>query len=255
MKDIFIVIIFFCIFKYLFMKTYYINLKIINIPYKPKIPKILFQTYYNKKNIPSKVYKNIKKYAPDYKHYILDDNDGIKFIQKYYGQNLVNVFNNINNGAHKADLLRYCLLYKYGGVYLDIKTELTNPLNKLIKDESAFHSVLSIMGDSIYQGVIFTPPGNEIFKKCINTIIKNSNPFNYLLFTEDLYSHILKDINKSKLYPGLNKGNYNYYLFQEKCEKDKNMCYDGLDRYGLCCFIYDHDKEIIKSRYADFPWK
>ena len=50
-----------------------------------------------------------------------------------------------------------------------------------------------------------------------------------------------------------NKSN-NYYLFQENCDRNKNNCYDGLDKYGFCCFIYDNNNKIIKNRYADYPW-
>ena len=47
---------------------------------------------------------------------------------------------------------------------------------------------------------------------------------------------------------------FNYCLFQEKCTKDKLDCYDGLDRHNLCCYIYEGNERLIKSRYADFPW-
>ena len=39
-----------------------------------------------------------------------------------------------------------------------------------------------------------------------------------------------------------------------KCTKDKLDCYDGLDRHNLCCYIYEGNERLIKSRYADFPW-
>ena len=57
---------------------------------------------------------------------------------------------------------------------------------------------------------------------------------------------------------GVNKNveniNNNYYLFQEVCSKDESLCYDGLDRHKLCCYICEGGERIIKSRYADFPW-
>ena len=49
--------------------------------------------------------------------------------------------------------------------------------------------------------------------------------------------------------------NIDYYLFTEKCNKNANDCYDGLDKYGLCCFVWDGGEKIIKTRYADYPWK
>ena len=42
----------------------------------------------------------------------------------------------LNVGAAKADFWRYCILYKNGGIYLDIDSEITNSLDQLIlKDD------------------------------------------------------------------------------------------------------------------------
>ena len=37
------------------------------------IPKVIVSTYHDKSKIPSKVYENIKQYAPNYKHIIYND--------------------------------------------------------------------------------------------------------------------------------------------------------------------------------------
>ena len=31
-------------------------------------------------------------------------------------------------------------------------------------------------------------------------------------------------------------------------------CEDGLDKYNKCCYIYDNNEKIIKTRYSDYPW-
>lgn len=82
------------------------------------IPKIIFQTYYKKEKIPQKVYDNISKYCKGYEHCIYDDKDCIEFLTKYFKKNVVDKFNELE-GAHKADLFRYCVLYIYGGIYLN----------------------------------------------------------------------------------------------------------------------------------------
>ena len=79
----------------------------------------------------------------------------------------------------------------------------------------------------------------------------------YRVFTSEFYIQIEKETGKVK--PGYNKnlvhrGN-DYYLFTEKCSKNANDCYDGLDRHGFCCFVWDGGEKIIKTRYADYPWK
>ena len=84
------------------------------------IPNNLFQTYFNKEIIPDYIFKNIELYAKNYKYFLLDDNDALIFLNKYFKYKIVNKFNSLKLGAHKADLLRYCLLYIYGGIYIDI---------------------------------------------------------------------------------------------------------------------------------------
>lgn len=222
------------------------------------IPKTLIQTHYDKSKIPQKVYNNIKKFAPEYKHIVWDDNECEEFMNKYFNPNILLTFRQLK-GAHKADLFRYCYLYKYGGVYLDIKTELIKPLKDVFPNNYTY-SVLSIMKDTIFQGIIATLPGNPIFLKLIYfmvIIVERKMKFTYLIFTKDFFYKIRQYCDKQPQ-PGLNigKNGFNYYLYIEKCSNNPNHCNDGLDRYGKCCHIYDKNNNIpiIKNRYADFPW-
>lgn len=223
------------------------------------IPNKIIQTYYSKKAIPDKVYANIKKYGKGYQHLIFDDNDCIRFLRTEYGTKVVDKFKNFKKGAHKSDLFRYCYLYKYGGVYLDIKTELIKNLNTTLRGDFTF-TVLSFLPKlpNIYQGVIATKPRNPLFLELIINMLSNDNP-KYMDFTVYFYNLLAKKIRK-KPAPGINRISESdfVYLFQEQCTSKNNevslRCYDGKDRYGLCCLIYDNNQPIIKSRYADFPW-
>ena len=87
--------------------------------------------------------------------------------------------------------------------------------------------------------------------------VKSSKPFAYLIFTKDFWDKIHKECKKRPS-PGMNKNienpRYNYFLFEEKCTRNKLLCYDGLDKYNLCSYIYQDGKQIIKTRYSKFPW-
>jgi hypothetical protein len=235
----------------------YSNNKSINNKTTGNIPKVIYQTYLDKTKIPFKVYNNMKKYAPNYKHIIYNDKECIKFIKENYPLNVLNAFYTLKKGAHKADLFRYCILYKYGGVYLDIKTHLIKPISNIFNKNKCLYSVIAINKKSIYQGIIASPPKNPIFKKLIDLIILNkNNTKDYLIFTKQFYSELNKSCNNN-IKPGFNRcynGPYNCYLYEEACSNNKFECYDGLDRYRLCCFVYDKNKKIIKTRYADYPW-
>ncbi len=73
-----------------------------------------------------KCLKSIQKFLPtwDYKLWTDDDIPGLNLKnQRYYDQ--------ATTYAEKADILRYELLYRYGGVYLDSDIELLKPLDVL----------------------------------------------------------------------------------------------------------------------------
>ena len=138
---------------------YVLNNQIININENfnnnNEIPKIIVSTYYDKNKIPQKVYDNIKEYAPNYKFKIYDDQEIALFLKKYYGKDVLNTFLTLHRGAHKADLFRYCYLYIYGGIYLDIKTKLIKNIDDIFnKPNVNFYTVLSMHKPTIYQGII-----------------------------------------------------------------------------------------------------
>jgi hypothetical protein len=228
--------------KYLKCKNY----KLIKNP--------LIQTYFNKKKIPKDVFTDVKKYAPDYTHIVLDDDEIISFLGEFFNDSVVKRFKKLK-GAYKADLARYCLLYIYGGLYLDIKTKLVKPIKDIFNKGDIFYSVLSRGKDHIYQGVIKTLPRNPIFLSLIDFMM-NYDAFFYTDYCKDLYFQIKQDTQNIKV--GLNhniKSDTKYYLFEEKCSKtDDSMCYDGFDRYGWCCFIWDGTEPVIKTRRSSYPW-
>jgi mannosyltransferase OCH1-like enzyme len=225
---------------------------------KSDIPKVIHQTYHDKSKIPQKVYDNIQKYAPEYKHIIYNDQECINFLRTQYTQVHVDAFNSFKEGAHKADFFRYCLLYKLGGVYLDIKTELMQPLSTLFID-NYLYTVIAMDNISIYQGIIATPPKNPIFIELIDFMLNESkHPVeDRLIFTKDFYNEILQHIKESKLSQGYIENIENgpdYFLFQEK-KYPASECYDGIDRHNVCVYVTDvHGSKVIKTRYSDYPW-
>ena len=227
-----------------------------------KIPKIIHITYKDKNKIPNYVFYNLKKYAYDYDIIYYSDNDCFNFLKKYYNINFANLFNKLSTGAHKADFFRYCLLYKIGGIYIDIKIKPYIYFNKIFNhyNDNNFYSVLS--NDHIFQGIIATYPNNDFFKLLINDFFKLNNNFftikmnagnnDYHYFTIKFYYH-LKNILKNKLKVGLNsKNDFSIILFNEK---NININNENKDFYGEYWNIFDkNDKHLFKTRYNSYPW-
>tara|TARA_A100001015_G_C15029482_1_gene732369 strand:- start:2645 stop:3418 length:774 start_codon:yes stop_codon:yes gene_type:complete len=225
-----------------------------------EIPKIIVSTYYDKNKIPQKVYDNMKEYAPNYKFKVYDDQEIALFLKKYYGKDVLNTFLTLHRGAHKADLFRYCYLYIYGGIYMDIKTKLIKNINDIFnKPNVNFYTVLSMHKPTIYQGIIATTPKNPIFLSLIEHIVNVEKPIKrYFEFTIDFYRKLKKFYDNIEFHNNMYKdkyNKYNLYLFEEKCTRNPEDCEDGLDKYKRCCYIYDKNEKIIKIRYSDYPWK
>ena len=230
------------------------------------IPKILFQTYHNKNKIPKKVYNNINKYAHNYAHIIYNDNEAIQFLKENYGTLFVNKFNNFRLGAYKADFLRYCWLYKHGGIYADIKTEFILPLDEIFSENNTLYTCLTYTtnliiqdwNNSIYQGIIAVPPHNIIIKNLILKMLSINIMWwdNYHIICQQFYYELSKYLQISDLKSGKYSGtNFNVILYQENgdCNINKDL---KPDQYGFCEKIYDHNgKYVIHGRYVDYPWK
>jgi len=56
-------------------------------------------------------------------HYLFNDDECRAFIAREYPSDVLDAYDNLIPTAFKADLWRYCVLYMYGGAYLDIKLQ------------------------------------------------------------------------------------------------------------------------------------
>lgn len=100
------------------------------------IPKVIYQTW-KTKNLPHsclQIQDSIKSLNPDYEMKLFDDDDMQQFIQSNFDTYTYQCYLQLNVGAAKADFWRYCILYINGGVYLDMDSEITKPLDELIQE-------------------------------------------------------------------------------------------------------------------------
>jgi hypothetical protein len=217
-----------------------------------EIPKVIHQTYFKREKVPLKVEENISRFAPEYKRIFYDDNDIKRFLGEHFHPDVKSKFESLDRGAHKADLFRYCILYVQGGIYMDIKTELIQPITTYFP-ENSISTVISRTPKEIYQGIIAAPPRQQLFLALISAIVKSGNKPPYNLFIRDFMKYVKLDTKEVK--EGALQGNkHNYFLYREVCTKNPKECSDGLDRYGACCNIFLNGQKMIKSRYSDYPW-
>ena len=98
----------------------------------------IIQIFDRKEIVPKLVKENILKLNPGCNYKLYDFKDGEEFIRNNYKKKLadriVNKMRSLKRIAHKSDLLRYCILYKLGGMYLDIDLEQIVSLKDIVKD-------------------------------------------------------------------------------------------------------------------------
>jgi mannosyltransferase OCH1-like enzyme len=116
----------------------------------------------------------LKQNNPEFKYYLFDDNDCRLFIQHNFSKNVLNAYNRLIPDAYKADLWRCCVLYIYGGIYMDIKLT-TLPKFKLINLTDKEYFVKDRPPNSIYNALMVCKPRNLLLRHTISAIITNVN--------------------------------------------------------------------------------
>lgn len=196
-RNVYIIIIFLCFsiiigaFYHLYSIPHYIPRKDTSAPKEINgVPLVIYQSWQShivpkgmKQNILNTIENN-----PEFDYYLYSDADSRSFITANYDSDVVNAFDLLRPGAYKSDLWRYCILYKLGGVYFDIKIIPIVSLHKLIsehkhvfvKDITCVNNLNKELKNSsmyarecVWNGLMISPPNNKIFKHCIQEIVES----------------------------------------------------------------------------------
>ena len=169
------------------------------------IPKIIHQSYLRTAltDVLERNIAEIKNINPGWTYRFYDDADCRDFIEGNYGPQLVDAYNQINPiyGAARADLFRYMVIYKTGGVWLDIKSTMTKPLDATLKAGDVFilsqwqnkmgeahqgwglhRELRALPGGEFQQWHIISAPRNPFIKAVLQLVFENIK-----YYTEDRF--------------------------------------------------------------------
>lgn len=197
------------------------------------IPKILLQT--SKQKLPQYVLDLLDPHINgwEYKHFV--DSEIIEFFKQNPSDefpDIIEVFNTIPFGEHKADFFRYYFLYLNGGFFVDSDFELKTNLNVYAETYEYFAVQCDYPNKQHYfQGFIGCQPKNKIMYE----VFKDT--YNLFKSTTELDSYIelckrYKDISTQY------ESNYKTKIFTER---------GGVDGYTP---VYDSDT-LIGFHFAE----
>lgn len=146
-----------------------------------KIPRNLFQTWEiseltQEMNLLTSSWKINN---PNYAYFLFNDNERKQFIKKNFNENVYNAYCKIVPGAFKADLWRYCALYIYGGVCVDLDSLCLNSIDNFLDENIEFITAVDLnncptIGKyNLTCGFIASIPKHPILFNCIERIVYN----------------------------------------------------------------------------------
>ena len=145
----------------------------------PIIPPRLCSFYHDKNEIPPKMkkcYKELLASNPKINATLYDIDSGLKFLKEHFDDRVIHAYVLLKPFAFKSDLLRYCVLYIFGGIYLDMKYTCVGgfKLKELLGREyfvSEPHGIQNCL--------IVVHPQNGLLKKLIDTIVEHVEARDY----------------------------------------------------------------------------
>jgi len=103
------------------------------------IPRIIHQIWKNEA-IPvqcSDYVKTLKKLHPDWRYMLWTDKKADWFMKRYFSE-YYDLYSNYKYNILRADLLRYCVVQKFGGVYVDLDFEFFKPLDSILENKNLY---------------------------------------------------------------------------------------------------------------------
>ena len=212
------------------------------------IPKIIHMCYKDLK-ILEKYAQNWKKLNPEYELRLYDDSLCRQFLRKNFSELYVKIFNYIRDGPIKADFWRVCVLYIYGGIYIDADVEPFVPISSFLDKNANFITCICLsfyaLLDPIFIGV---EPNNKYIKNCIdvyeNKYHKNDKYIYWNWSIINIFQfYSIFPIHKFKKKSAIYKVQEDIFQLLEEKKTDKTC-------YGDCVFY--NNVKFFNCRYKNY---
>lgn len=187
------------------------------------INKIIHQTW-KTNDIPDEwkdAVNSCKSIHAEFKYIMWTDENMDIFVKKYYSE-FYKTYHSYQYDIQRCDAFRYLVLYKYGGIYLDMDIMCIKNLNKLLHYDIVF-AKSSNFERSYTNSFFMVCPNHPFFKYCIDHLSENINSYKYL----GKHLHVMNSTGPTFLTTMLNNyGNIEncYNLTKDEFAGDCNVC-------------------------------
>lgn len=106
---------------------------------KSRIERNIFRTYRSSAvdEVTFRDFRSFQERFPGFQHFFYDDIDCDEYMRKNWShRRIYQIYQNVEYGAAKADIWRYCILSQFGGIYLDFDSDTTANLEALTSSNS-----------------------------------------------------------------------------------------------------------------------
>ena len=233
-------------YEYIYLGSCTKNYKIMNLKTKInlikkenknlKIPKNIFQTYINNNYHNDSHFNCVQSlidFNPDFNYYFYNDIECRTFIKKNYNESILNAYDILYPSAFKADLFRYLIIYKYGGIYLDNKYLVRRSFNSIINIDDSNLYCQDTKKDLLFNSLLISEKENIYYKHIINHIVNNTN--------QNFYGKCPLHVTGPRLF---------YEHFKDQNIKLKHVVREPKKNY-LNCTIEENDGNIFLNTFYD----
>jgi len=144
------------------------------------IPRIIHQTWFE--DITFDRYPQLARIQSSWKntgwiYRFWTDDTARQYIGENYPTRFLEAFDALIHGAYKADLFRYLVLMKEGGIYADVDVMLEAPLDSFITPSMSFFAARDIpceyAGEAycLWNGFIGSSPGNPVLVRAVERLV------------------------------------------------------------------------------------
>ena len=164
--------------EYFYLKEHFVA-AIRNNHIHPKIPQIIHQIYEDLAGPPPslvEISQSWKELNPDWKYRFWNKNDIETFLKTYYPE-FIPAYNAFSHNVQRWDAIRYLILYKFGGLYVDMDYECTENITPILCNtecamglEPEAHAVRIHVPYIVGNAFMATVPEHPYFKELIDAV-------------------------------------------------------------------------------------